>query len=90
MNWDEPANTQSDMARAPAADSPLGPARVPKITPNGAAPSSIGSESRAPLQASVHGWGKWSWDMNDSINNHTPAWTFPDSGRGIRNRETPP
>jgi 4-azaleucine resistance transporter AzlC len=49
-NCEEPANTTPDKASAPQADSPALTASAPKITPNGAAPTSIGVVSRTPCQ----------------------------------------
>jgi hypothetical protein len=51
MNCDEPANTSADSASVAHAGMPLAIASVPKMTPNGAAPTSIGSESRAPASS---------------------------------------
>ncbi len=48
MNWLEPANTPSDISWPCQPARWAGATRVPKIRPNGAAPTIIGRVSRAP------------------------------------------
>jgi hypothetical protein len=50
MNWLEPANTATDSAKVAHTGMPLPTAKVPKITPKGAAPTIMGMVSRAPAQ----------------------------------------
>lgn len=50
INWAEPANTKADIAIVPINDMPLLIARVPKIKPNGMAPTIKGNVSLAPAK----------------------------------------
>jgi hypothetical protein len=52
INWDDPANTNADIAKAPPTERPLLEARVPKIIPKGIAPTISGKISLAPVQNS--------------------------------------
>ena len=55
MNCAEPANTNSDMPMTAAGESPAFSATTPKITPNGIAPTIIGTVSRAPASSAARG-----------------------------------
>ncbi|GGC86027.1 hypothetical protein GCM10007418_02230 [Halopseudomonas salina] len=70
MNWAEPANTRADMARVAVAESPDETARVPKIMPNGRAPTSIGMVSLAPTNADLQR-GDMLWPFNDQASETT-------------------
>ncbi|GGE41728.1 hypothetical protein GCM10007421_14790 [Halopseudomonas oceani] len=48
MNWEDPAKTSADINSVAGTEIPLATASVPKMIPNGKAPISIGTVSRAP------------------------------------------
>jgi hypothetical protein len=55
INCDDPAKTKADIANAPQNESPLVSAKVPKMMPNGIAPTMSGIVCLAPDQNSLQG-----------------------------------